>query len=269
MELRNRRVLITGASRGIGEALAVSFAREAAEIVLVARGRRELEAIGKRLGGIPHPADLSDPAERAGVIRDVERDVGPIDVLVNNAGIGEASAFAEFPPDDLERTYAVNLVAPARLIRDVLPGMLERGRGHIVSVSSLAACVTAPGLAAYCSSKAGLSPLTATLHHELAGTPIGTTLAEIGTSPTAMLDEITAPGSFGPTRSAFDALYRAHLMVDSPREAVADAIVAAVRRGRPFVRMPRRAAALSMLSNLPRSAHVALMRVLERSGMER
>lgn len=264
MELRNRRVLITGASRGIGEALATSFAREGAQVVLVARGRRELEEIGKRVGGIPHPADLSDPAERGRLISDVEREVGPIDVLVNNAGVGGSGAFAGFPPEDIERTYGVNLVAPARLIRDVLPGMLERKRGHIVNVSSLAACVTAPGLAPYCSSKAGLSHLTATLRHELAGTPIGTTLAEIGTSPTAMLDEITAPGSFAPTRSAFDALYRVHLMVDSPREAVADAIVAAVRRGRPFVRMPRRAAILSMLSNLPRRAHRAMMWVLER-----
>ena len=88
MELRGKRVLITGASRGIGEALAHKFTDAGASVALVARTRGALETLAARVGGTAHAADLSDPAQVADLIKRVEDEAGPVDVLVNNAGTG-------------------------------------------------------------------------------------------------------------------------------------------------------------------------------------
>lgn len=261
MELSGRRVMVTGASRGIGEAIAVAFAAAGAGVVLVARSREPLEQLAKRLGGVAVPADLAEPEQIVGLVEDVECLHGPVDVLVNNAGVGRPGPYATYPHDELERLFQVNLLAPARLTRDLLPRMLERGRGHVVNVSSLAAAVTAPGLAPYCSSKAGLSHLTAALRHELRGTPVGTTLVEIGTTvPSELLAEVMAPDAYAPTREAFERLYRLRLTVDVPREQVADAIVGAVRRNREHVVLPRRAFGVGALPEIPRRVTELLLR---------
>src|ERR1700733_9351002 len=100
MELRGKRVLITGASRGIGEALVHAFAEAGATVALVARTQDSIRALAAERGGPAHPADLSDPKQVATLISHVEDEAGPVDILVNNAGIGSPAAFTDAPDED-------------------------------------------------------------------------------------------------------------------------------------------------------------------------
>lgn len=249
MDLQGRRVLVTGASRGIGEATARAFAAAGASVALVARDVDRLRALAEELGGTAHPADLLDPTVVAGLIAAVEADGDPVDVLVNNAGVDAVGAFMDADPDDIEQIYRLNLVTPVQLCRQVLPGMLDRGRGHLVNVSSLAGVAAYPGMTTYASTKAGLTQFTEILALDLKGLPVGTTVVQLGPIPTDMLDHVN---DYRPTRDSFDRGYKLHLIVDIPREQVADAIVTAVRKGRSHVRLPKRAAAFPLLAEAPR-----------------
>jgi short-subunit dehydrogenase len=146
MELRGKRVLITGASRGIGESLAHAFAGAGATVALVARTKDAIRTLADELGGTAHPADLSDPTQVADLVGQVEQQAGPVDVLVNNAGIGIPAAFVDAPDEDLRDVTQINYLAPAELCRRIIPRMLERGGGHIVNISSLAGCGVFAGL---------------------------------------------------------------------------------------------------------------------------
>ncbi|MCU0268936.1 MAG: SDR family NAD(P)-dependent oxidoreductase [Acidimicrobiales bacterium] len=249
MELRGRRVLITGASRGIGEALAEAFAAQGAQVALVARSADALERLAGRLGGTAHPADLADPTAVAGLLARVEAEAGPVDVVVNNAGYHEAGWFPD--QDDLldAATFQLNVLTPLSLCRQAVPGMLRRGGGHLVNISSMAGFVPFPGLAVYGATKAALSQFTAGLRADLRGLPVGTTLVEIGPVPTDMLSEIN---DYRPAGDAFGRMARLQLSVDAPRELVADETVAAVRRGTRHVRLPRRGAPFAMVVEAPR-----------------
>ncbi len=183
MQLDGKRVLITGASRGIGEALAEKFAGAGATVALVARSKDALEGVAVRLGGTAHAADLSDPAQVAGLIGRVEEEAGPVDVLVNNAGNGLPCGFTDAPDDVLRLTTEVCYLAPAELCRQAIPRMLRRGGGHVVNVSSMAGTAVAPGLVTYSAAKAALSHFTAGLRADFRGLPLGTTLVELGPDP--------------------------------------------------------------------------------------
>jgi NAD(P)-dependent dehydrogenase (short-subunit alcohol dehydrogenase family) len=249
MDLAGKRVLVTGASRGIGEAMAQRFAAAGAIVAGVARNGEQLRALAAKTGGTAHPADLGDPEQVASLIERVEDEAGPIDVLVNNAGIDTTGALADVPSGDVQLLYQVNLITPAQLCRQVIPGMLQRKQGHIVNVSSLAGCAVYPGIATYASSKAGLTQLTAGLRADLRGLPIRTTVVELGPIPSDMLSHVN---SYLPTARSFRRGYRLHLLVDIPREVVADHVVEAVEKGRRHVRLPRRAALFSYLPEAPR-----------------
>lgn len=249
MKLGGKRVLITGASRGIGETLANKFADAGATVALVARNRDALEELASRLGGTAHAADLADPAQAAELIGRVEDEAGPVDVLVNNAGHGVAGHFTDAADDALRVTTEVNYLTPAELCRQVIPRMLSRGGGHIVNVSSLAGIGVYPGLVGYSAAKAALSHFTAGLRADLRGLPIGTTLVELGPVPTDMLAETD---DYEPTAKSFERFYRARFTVRVPRERVADDIVDAVRKGKRHVRHPKRAVTSAMLVEAPR-----------------
>jgi uncharacterized protein len=251
MNLSGKRVLVTGASRGIGETLAHAFTGAGARVALVARTKDTIMALADELGGTAHPADLSDPTQVAGLVSQVEDEAGPIDVLVNNAGVGLPVAFIESPPEDVREVTQVNFLAPAELCRQAIPRMLERGGGHVVNVSSLASTAVSPGIVSYAATKAALSHFTAGLRADLRGLPIGTTLVELGPIPTEMLGHTK---DYEPTAAAFRRFYRIGLMVDVPREKVADQVVKAVRKGRRHVRIPKRMAAQAMLVEAPRRA---------------
>ena len=249
MELSGRRVLVTGGSRGIGEALARRFAAAGARVALVARSEAAIGRLAGELGGSAHAADLDDPDQVRGLIGRIEADGGPVDVLVNNAGIEGVGPFEAQSPEEVETTFRVNLLTPAELARQVVPGMLRRGRGHVVNVSSLAGTAVFPGMVSYSSTKAGLSQLTAGLRADLRGTPVGTTLVELGPIPTDMLARVE---SWAPTRASFRRLYRLGLLVDVDRETVARSVVDAVQAGRRHVRHPKRAAIFPLLAEAPR-----------------
>src|ERR1700730_16369445 len=113
MELRGKRVLITGASRGIVESLADAFAGAGAVVALVARSEDAIQTLAAKLGGTAHPADLSNPTQVATLIQRVEDEAGPIDVLVNNAGLDAVGGFADASADELRQVTEVNYLAPA------------------------------------------------------------------------------------------------------------------------------------------------------------
>jgi short-subunit dehydrogenase len=250
VDVRGKRALITGASRGIGEALAREFASEGATVALVARSADAIEKLAAEFGGTAHAADLADPAQVTGLIARVEEEAGPIDVLVNNAGVAPTSgAIHDWSNAELEQIYRVNLVSPADLCRQVIPGMLQRGRGHIVNVSSLAGVAVFPGLTSYASTKAGLTQFTAGLRADLKKTPIKTTVVELGPIPTEMLATVD---EYKPTADSFRRLYRLQLLVDVPKETVAADVVKAVAHGRRHVRHPKRGNLFPLLTETPR-----------------
>ena len=259
MELAGAHVVITGASRGIGEGLAERFAAAGARVALVARSAAPLQALAARLGGTAHPADLTDPASRAGLVAAIEAEAGPVDVLVNNAGMEVAARIDGQSAADVSDLFQLNLLAPVELTRQALPGMIGRGRGHIVNVSSQAGAVALPGIITYSSSKAGLSMFTRGLALDLAGTGVGATAVEIGTVRTGMLDRLDQPGAYQPTVDAFNRTYALHVQRRLSVEEVADAVVAAVATGAPAVRLPRRGSPFSLMVAAPQRVANALL----------
>jgi short-subunit dehydrogenase len=247
MELRGRRVMITGASRGIGRGLAEAFAREGAIVALVARSEAPIKELAERLGGTAHPCDLCDADAVLALVDRVEREAGPIDVLVNNAGVSHVKHLLDQSPEEVAQILQTNLVAPVQICRQVIPRMLERGGGHIVNLSSIAAVLAPPGLVVYGASKAGLSHYTAGLRQDLRGRPIGTTTVEIGSTATKMDDATQAYGPYARLRGD-----RAVRDVQMPVEKVVDAIVDAVKNERRHVRLPRALAPLGWLVETPR-----------------
>jgi short-subunit dehydrogenase len=248
VNVSGRRVLITGASRGIGESTARAFADAGARVALVARSEEPLAKLAAELGGDAYPVDLANTAAIGGLFDRIETD-GPVDVLVNNAGVELAGRFADTDAAAIDALFRINLLAPAELCRQALARMVPRGRGHIVNVSSLAGVAAVPGLTPYSASKAGMSQLTAGLRTETKGKGIGTTLVELGPVATGMLERVH---DYGPTARAFGRGARLRVLVDLDPDRVAAAIVDAVRRDRRHVRMPKRAAALMMLGEAPR-----------------
>ena len=215
MELTGKRVLITGASRGIGESLAHAFAGAGAVVALVARSEEAIQKLAADLGGTAHPADLANPTQVATLIQRVEDEAGPIDVLVNNAAVGTPGGFADASSDDLRQITEVNYLAPAELCRQAIPRMLARGGGHIVNISSGAGSVMFPGLVIYAASKAALSHFTAGLRADFRGLPIRTTLVELGPVMTEMLAHTE---DYEPTAKSFERAYRLHAGVKLSRE---------------------------------------------------
>ena len=249
MRVSGCRVLITGASRGIGAELARAFAGAGARVALVARSEGALKELAGDLDGEAFPADLTDAEQVAGLIERVEAEAGPVDVLVNNAGSEAVGWFPALDPATIDATYKLNLLAPAQLCRQAIPRMLERGGGHIVNVSSMADVVAGPGLATYSSTKAGLTHLTAGLRADLRGLPVKTTVVEVGMVPTDMADRLY---TYEPTGKGLRRLYRMRLLIDVAKELVAEATVDAVERERRFVRLPRRNVPLHVLAEAPR-----------------
>jgi short-subunit dehydrogenase len=248
MKVSGARVVVTGASRGIGAALAADLAGRGARVVLVARSVEALDKVAAELGGEAFPADLSDSSAIEALVRSIEAD-GPIDVLVNNAGVDLTGDLVDLADNEIARLIAVNLCAPMLLCRAVIPGMQRRGHGHIVNVSSLAGTNAIRGLAPYSASKAGLSQFTAALRADLKQTNVTTTLAEIGPVGSTMLDSLR---KHEPTRRALARLERLHLSVDLDQAVVVEALVGAIEREKRHVRLPKRAALFPMIVEAPR-----------------
>jgi len=176
VDLKGKRILLTGASSGIGEAAAQKFARRGATVVVVARRQELLDDLVDRIkrdGGDAraHAADLSDLDAVDEVVAKVEQDLGGIDILINNAGKSIRRPLAESLDrwHDVERTMALNYYSPLRLIRGLAPDMLERGDGHIINVSTWGVLSeSSPLFAVYNASKAALTAVSRVIETEWA-----------------------------------------------------------------------------------------------------
>lgn len=217
MRLTGSRVLITGASSGIGAATARAMADAGAGLVLTGRNRARLDAVAAQTGGRALTADL--PAGAA----DLVAGAGPVDVLVAGAGVGWAGPVTAMPDTTIECLIAVNLTAPIVLTRSLLPGMIERGRGHIVLVASIAGALGVRDEAVYSATKAGLIVFAEGLRHEIDG--IGVSVVLPGVVATPFFDRRGTP-------------YTRRRPVPIPAERVARAIVSAVERDRADAYVP-------------------------------
>jgi len=174
--------VITGASRGIGRAVARAAAKRGAQVGLISRSQDELDAVLKEVGGrgAVSIADVGrrDDIERA--VRELEGALGPVDILVNNAGIGAYTAFVEEDVETFERLMRVNFLGTIYAMKAVLPGMLARGKGHIVNVASIAGRIGAPFEAAYSASKFAVVGLSEAVAIEVGTKGVGISLVNPG-----------------------------------------------------------------------------------------
>lgn len=181
--LEGKVVIITGATSGIGREAAHTFAAQGARVVLAARRADVLDAVQGEIAiyGSPTlvaPTDITDPDQRAALIRAALDAFGRVDVLVNNAGLSYGGWHQDVPPDQVRALLEVNFLGAVALTRLALPVMLRQPaddnglRGHIVNVTSMAGRVASPGMAAYVATRRGLDGFSAALRRELGGTGI-------------------------------------------------------------------------------------------------
>ncbi|HEY7052370.1 MAG TPA: SDR family oxidoreductase [Mycobacterium sp.] len=223
VDLKGKRVLLTGASSGIGEAAAELFAAAGATVVVVARRGDLLDAVAARItanGGsaLALPCDLSDLDAIDALVKDVDDRLDGVDVLVNNAGRSIRRPLAESLDrwHDVERTMALNYYSPLRLIRGVAPGMIARGDGHIINVATWGVFSEAsPLFAAYNASKAALASVSRVIETEWSGK---------GVKSTTLYYPLVATPMIAPTK-AYDGLPAL-----TPQEAAEWMLVAARRR---------------------------------------
>ena len=164
--------IITGASRGMGARIADALAARGTSLVLAARDAAGLEATRARCASHGHavhavPTDVADPGQLAALVETAGARLGPLDLLINNAGIEEVGFFEDMSPEEIEQHTRVNLIAPMQLARAVLPGMLARDRGHIVNMASVAGLAPMGFGETYGATKAGLLNFSRSLRASL------------------------------------------------------------------------------------------------------
>ncbi|MGH2684688.1 MAG: SDR family NAD(P)-dependent oxidoreductase [Actinomycetota bacterium] len=175
MELRGANALLTGGSRGIGPSIARALLLRGATVTLAARSEDDLRRVRDQLGGqrvATAVGDVAREADRKRIVADAEKAFGAIDVLVNNAGIELVLPFATLQREEIARVMTVNLEAPIQLARAVVPGMIDRRRGHVVNISSLSGKFPPPYHTVYSATKSGLIGFTLSLRSELRETGV-------------------------------------------------------------------------------------------------
>ena len=171
---------------------------------VAARDGAALDQLATEFRGHAFVADLLDPVQVDGLIDRVEAAVGPVDVLVNNAGMETIGAFHATDPSVIRDVAQLNFEVPMVLTRQVLPGMLQRRRGHVVFLSSLAGTSGFAGMAVYSGTKAGLNNFVASIRMELKDTPITTTVVAPGPVDTEMWDRVEAATEYAACSAGCD-----------------------------------------------------------------
>lgn len=220
-------VVVTGASMGIGRAIALAWAARSATIVMSARGRTALEGVAREVeaaGGraIVEAGDVTDEAHRARLVERATVDGGGIDVLVNNAGRGFYSDALQIDAEELRRLFELNVVAPLRLVQ-LAAASLEASRGTIVMLSSIAGVIAAPRYGAYSATKFALEAIAMALRSELGKKGIRVVVVRPG--------PVDTPFRAHATRAAGMAGYDAPDPRAQPAEAIAKMTLDAVDRG--------------------------------------
>jgi short-subunit dehydrogenase len=229
-DLKGRTALVTGASGGLGTHIARRLAREGVNVVVSGRREDALAAVAAELSefaveALAVPADLSDLSQIDPLIERSEAALGPIDLLVNNAGMETTSAFTSYTREELTSTVDVNLTAPLLLTHRLVPGMLSRGRGHVVFISSAAGKVGPAYQEPYAATKAALIGLTQSLRAEYLDAPVGFSVVCPGF--------ILGDGMY--QRMVEDGFKSNRLMGQTTTEKVTDGVIDAIRRDRPEV----------------------------------
>jgi short-subunit dehydrogenase len=222
MDLSGRTALVTGASSGIGLATALALARRQVRVLATGIDSPELARLKSTAGVRVLAADLSHDEE-------LERALawaGPVDLLVNNAGFGWYGPLTGMEPEATRDMLNINLAVPLRLTAALVPGMIERGRGHIVNVASIAGYIGVPREVAYSASKSGLITFSNSARVELAGTGVGVTLVVPAAVDTPFFAREGRP-------------YRRRVPRLVQPGRVAEALVTAVERGSAEVFVPR------------------------------
>ena len=225
--LQGTTTLVTGASGGLGTHIAKRLAREGMNVAV--SGRREdalaqvvteLTALGVKAAAVP--ADLSDLSQVDALIDGAEAALGPIDVLVNNAGVEAIGAFTTYTREELTSMVDVNLTAPLLLTHRLTPGMLERGRGHVVFIASVAGKIGPAFNEPYAATKAGLIGLTQSLRAEYLHAPVGFSVVCPGF--------IAGDGMYA--RMAEQGHRSNRMMGETTTEKISEAVVRAIREDR-------------------------------------
>jgi short-subunit dehydrogenase len=221
MELHRKTVLLTGATGGLGRAIAEALAARGATLILSSRKGEELDALVLALPGVGHRRIVCDLGEPDAAER-LAADAGAVDVLVANAGLGANGRIDKFEAEQVELVVRVNLEAPIRLARALVPAMRERGSGQMVFVSSLAGKAATASTALYTATKAGLRGFALSLRQDLARDGVGVSVVCPGFIREAGM--FADSGRTPPMK----------LGTSAPNE-VADAVVRAIERNRPEV----------------------------------
>jgi short-subunit dehydrogenase len=228
MRTRFQTALVTGASHGIGPCIARALAKEGLNLVLAARSQSELEQVAADLRAtgrevLAVPMDVTNPEARRALVHAAERTFGAVDVLVNNAGGDLQREFHRYSTAEVEAQIALNLTGPIELTRLLLPGMLQRQKGHIVNVSSMGGRIGFPYTEVYSAAKDGLIAFTRVLRADY---------RKVGVSGSVLI-----LGSIGGAGVGARTLEEMHQDVSamskafmSPPEAVARAVVKSIRR---------------------------------------
>jgi NADP-dependent 3-hydroxy acid dehydrogenase YdfG len=195
IELHGAVVAVTGAARGIGRATAELFLERGATVCLADLDGDVVADVTRKLGPRAHPfhLDVASEASFAAFVASAEETLGPIDVLVNNAGVMPTGRFLEERMATTQAVFAVNVAGPVNGMRLVLPGMIERGRGHVVNVASMLGRTELPGLATYTASKHAVVGLSAAVRSELTGTGVTLTVVLPSVVNTELASGIAIP----------------------------------------------------------------------------
>lgn len=226
MRLDGAVALVTGGSSGIGAATARALAAAGARPLIAGRDPARLRAVAAQTGGTALQADLADPGGPARLAESALAAAGRVDLLVSNAGVGWAGPIEQLPAAKAAELITVNLTAPIELTRLLAPGMIERGTGRIVFVSSIAGTTGVRGEAVYSAAKAGLGYFAESLAYELAGQHVGVSVVVPGVVDTPFFDRRGRP-------------YGRSAPAPIPAERVARAVVSAVSHDRDLVFVPR------------------------------
>jgi short-subunit dehydrogenase len=247
--LAGAHVVVTGASRGIGTSIARMFASRGANVSVLARSAPVLGALAADIGGTAYAIDLSDPHQVDSAIAKIEAGSGPIDVLINNAAVAPVGALIDESADSVRQTFTVNVISPIELCRQVVPGMVRRGRGAVVNISSLAGITALPTLAIYGSSKAALAHFTGSMQRELRRSPVRFTIVQLGeVAGTELMENART----SPTIAAISRrLARSRALPEVTAQDVASNVVEAVEQGRRHCIVPRRVTPLQLIRELP------------------